>query len=62
MIGLGRLSTRLPSLIQIPFEAALEAGAQDVETVDDTHLVTTAPEDFNARERLDEIFSGLGRG
>ena len=39
------------------FEAALEAGAQDVETVDDTHLVTTAPEDFNAaRERLDEIF------
>ena len=39
------------------FEAALEAGAQDVETDDDTHLVTTAPEDFNAaREKLDEIF------
>ena len=39
------------------FEAALEAGAQDVETDDGTHLVTTAPEDFNAaREKLDEIF------
>ncbi|MGB2464702.1 MAG: YebC/PmpR family DNA-binding transcriptional regulator, partial [Candidatus Puniceispirillaceae bacterium] len=39
------------------FEAALEAGAQDVETDDDTHLVTTAPEDFNAaREKLEEIF------
>ncbi len=39
------------------FEAALEAGAQDVETDDDTHLVTTAPEDFNAaREKLEGIF------
>ena len=39
------------------FEAALEAGAQDVETDDDTHLVTTAPEDFNAaREKLEEVF------
>ena len=39
------------------FEAALEAGAQDVETDVDTHLVTTAPEDFNAaREKLEEIF------
>ena len=39
------------------FEAALEAGAQDVETDDDTHLVTTAAEDFNAaREKLEEIF------
>lgn len=39
------------------FEAALEAGAQDVETDDYTHLVTTAPEDFNAaREKLEEIF------
>jgi YebC/PmpR family DNA-binding regulatory protein len=39
------------------FEAALEARAQDVETDDDTHLVTTAPEDFNAaREKLEEIF------
>ena len=39
------------------FEAALEAGAQDVETDDDNHLVTTAPEDFNAaREKLEEIF------
>ena len=39
------------------FEAALEAGAQDVETDDETHLVTTAPEDFNtAREKLDDIF------
>ena len=41
----------------VMFEAALEAGAQDVETDDDTHLVTTAPEDFNAaREKLEEIF------
>ena len=39
------------------FEAALEAGAQDVETDDETHVVTTAPGDFNAaREKLDEIF------
>ena len=39
------------------FEAALEAGAQDVETDDGTHLITTAPEDFNAaREKLEEIF------
>lgn len=39
------------------FEAALEAGAQDVETDDDTHLVTTAPEDFNAAvEKLEEVF------
>ncbi len=39
------------------FEAALEAGAQDVESDDDTHLITTAPEDFNAaREKLEEIF------
>lgn len=39
------------------FEAALEAGAQDVETDDDNHVITTAPEDFNAaREALDEIF------
>ena len=39
------------------FEAALEAGAQDVETDDGIHLVTTAPEDFNAaREKLEEIF------
>ena len=39
------------------FEAALEAGAQDVETDDDNHVITTAPEDFNAaREALDETF------
>ena len=39
------------------FEAALEAGAQDVETDNDTHLVTTNPEEFNAaREKLEEIF------
>ena len=39
------------------FEAALEAGAQDVESDDETHLVTTAPEDFNAaREKLEENF------
>ena len=39
------------------FEAALEAGAQDVETDDAIHLVTTVPEDFNAaREKLEEVF------
>ena len=39
------------------FEAALEAGAQDVETDNDTYLVTTVSEDFNAaREKLEEIF------
>ena len=39
------------------FEAALVAGAQDVETDDDNHVITTAPEDFNAaREALDETF------
>ena len=39
------------------FEAALDAGAQDVETDDDNHVITTAPEDFNtAREALDETF------
>ena len=39
------------------FEAALEAGAQDVETDEDSHVITTAPEDFNAaREALDETF------
>ena len=39
------------------FVAALDAGAQDVETDDDTHLVTTASEDFNAaREKLEEFF------
>ena len=42
---------------EVMFEAALEAGAQDVETYDSAHLVTTAPENFNAaREKLDEIF------
>ena len=39
------------------FEAALETGAQNVETDLETHLITTAPEDFNvALESLDEIF------
>ena len=39
------------------FEAALEAGAQDVDSDEDNHVITTAPEDFNAaRETLDEIF------
>ena len=39
------------------FEAALEAGAQDVDTDEDNHVITTAPEDFNtAREALDETF------
>ena len=39
------------------FEAALDAGAQDVDTDEDNHVITTAPEDFNAaREALDETF------
>jgi transcriptional/translational regulatory protein YebC/TACO1 len=39
------------------FEAALEAGADNVESDDDSHVVTCAPEDFNAvREALQEAF------
>ena len=39
------------------FEAALEAGADDVESAEESHEVTCAPEDFNAvREALDTRF------
>ncbi|MEC8386489.1 MAG: YebC/PmpR family DNA-binding transcriptional regulator [Pseudomonadota bacterium] len=39
------------------FEAALEAGADDVESVEESHEITCAPEDFNAvREALDTRF------
>lgn len=39
------------------FEAALEAGAQDVESGDDGHDISCAPEDFNeVREALEQRF------
>ena len=39
------------------FEAALEAGADNVESDETAHLITTAPEDFaSAREQLEERF------
>ena len=39
------------------FEAALEAGADDVESAEESHEITCAPEDFNAvREALDTHF------
>ena len=39
------------------FEAALEAGADDVESAEESHEITCAPEDFNAvREALDTSF------
>ena len=39
------------------FEAALEAGAQDVESGAETHVVTTAMDDFSAvRDALEERF------
>ncbi len=39
------------------FEAALEAGADDVESAEESHEITCAPEDFNAvREALDTRF------
>ncbi|MDE2229029.1 MAG: YebC/PmpR family DNA-binding transcriptional regulator [Alphaproteobacteria bacterium] len=39
------------------FEAAVEAGADDVETVGEDHLVTCAPENLNAvRDRLEARF------
>ena len=39
------------------FEAALEAGADNVESAEETHEITCAPEDFNAvREALDTQF------
>ncbi len=39
------------------FEAALEAGADNVESDDDGHVITSNPDDFNAvREALEERF------
>jgi YebC/PmpR family DNA-binding regulatory protein len=39
------------------FDAALEAGADNVETDEESHVITCAPEDFNAvREALQETF------
>lgn len=47
---------------QAVFEAALEAGAQDVESDADGHLVTTAVEDFAAvRDALVAAFGPPGR-
>ena len=39
------------------FEAALEAGADNVETEEDSHIITTAAEEFNAvRENIEKQF------
>ena len=39
------------------FEAALEAGADNVESDEESHVITCAPQDFNAvREALQETF------
>ncbi len=39
------------------FEAAVEAGADNVETTDESHEVTTAPEDFIAvKDALEKKF------
>lgn len=39
------------------FDAALEAGADNVESDEESHVITCAPEDFNAvREALQETF------
>ena len=39
------------------FEAALEAGADNVESHEESHVITCAPEDFNVvREALQETF------
>ena len=39
------------------FEAALEAGADNVESDESAHVITTAPEDFSAaREQLEDMF------
>ena len=40
------------------FEQALEAGAEDVESDDETHEITTSVEDFN--DVRDALESGLG--
>lgn len=40
------------------FDAALEAGADNVESEDDSHIITTSAEDFNAvRENIEKQFS-----
>ena len=39
------------------FDAALVAGADNVESEDDSHIITTSPEDFNAvRENIEQQF------
>ncbi len=39
------------------FDAALEAGADNVESEYDSHIITTSPEDFNAvRENIEQQF------
>ena len=39
------------------FEVALEAGAQDVESGDETHEITCEPNDFSTvRDSLEEVF------
>ena len=39
------------------FEAALEAGAQDVDSSDDAHEITCEPDDFSTvRDALEETF------
>jgi len=39
------------------FDAALEAGADNVESEEDSHIITTSPEDFNAvRENIEQQF------
>ena len=40
------------------FDAALEAGAANVESEDDNHIITMSPDDFNAvRENIEQLFS-----
>ena len=41
------------------FDVALEAGANNVESEDDAHIITTSSEDFNAvRENIEQQFLG----
>ena len=40
------------------FDVALEAGANNVETEEESHVITTAPEDFNTvRENMEQHYS-----
>lgn len=40
------------------FDVALEAGANNVETEEDSHIITTTPEEFNAvRENMEQHYS-----